>query len=217
MTTHENIVRSQCDQEANRIADEQGPWTDGYAQGELHGDRDPAGDRGEHEPRAALRPRVDGRRLLRRQERRVRRRGRAGRRHGAHHPRLTFTTEPSSSSSVYMPSAPATRTGRDPSRHGTTWRAIVAMMLAGRGAADQPETADERHRSCRKRPRRVGAARWAGGPGNKMPPDRDGWARGGRWRYRYVGYLELSVSLVDLPTWHARSKKESEISKTGVT
>jgi hypothetical protein len=56
-------------------------------QAELRGGRDPAGDRGEHEPRAAVRARVDGRRLLRGQERCVRRRRGAGRRHGAHHPR----------------------------------------------------------------------------------------------------------------------------------
>lgn len=56
-------------------------------QGVLRAGGDPAGDGGEHEPRAALRAGVDGRRLLRGQERRVRRRRRSGPRHGAPHPR----------------------------------------------------------------------------------------------------------------------------------
>jgi hypothetical protein len=105
-------------------------------QGELRCGRDPAGDRGEHEPRAALRPRVDGRGLLRRQERRVRRRGGAGRRDGAHHPRphlrhrAVVVFDDRHADGVCDTHRRTGREHNDPSRRGTTWRAIEAMMQA---------------------------------------------------------------------------------------
>jgi hypothetical protein len=167
---------------------------DEWIQGELRCGRDPAGNRGEHEPRAALRPRVDGRGLLRGQERRVRRRGRSGRRHGAHHPRphlrhrAVVVFNDRHADGVCDTHRCTGREHNDPSRRGTTWRAIEAMMQAATGGEDQPETAGEGHRSCRSAKGRAAWGHLGGLAGQKKPARSrdgrtDGPVRGGRLIY----------------------------------
>lgn len=168
-------------------------------QAELRGGRGPAGDGREHEPRAAVRARVAGRRLLRRQERRVRRRGGPGRRHGAHHPRPHLRDRigrggHGDNARVVTGDAREDTCRRGVGGRGTTGRAIQAMRQAGklagaRRGAGQPEAAGERQRSFR--PQKATPA-WTTESGRRSPPDPTGGTAGGRMDYGYTaGWLDI--------------------------